>query len=150
MLQFETFDDILDFAIVQEKAAQKFYGKLSDEAESPQMAMFYRTLEQEERVHEEKLQELRSAETELPAPDLTDLEKSGYLKALPLHAGMSLKEVYQYAMKKERSAKMLYSVLAGNMPRKELADLFEKLAAEEAQHAEFFRKEYETIPAEAD
>ena len=146
MPQFETFDDILDFAIVQERAAQKFYGKLSTEAEDPGMAMFYRTLVQEERGHEEKLQKLRSTETEFPAPDLSDLEKSGYLKALPLHSGMSLKEVYEYALKKERSAKMLYSVLAGNMQEKELADLFEKLADEEAGHAEFFRKEYETIP----
>ncbi len=150
MPQFETLDDILDFAIVQEKAAQKFYGKLSAEVEDPQMTLFYRTLVQEERAHEEKLQMLRSADTELPVPDLTDLEKSGYLKALPLHSGMSLKEVYQYAMKKERSAKMLYSVLASNMPQKELADLFEKLADEEAGHAEFFRKEYEACSLGAD
>ena len=150
MPEFETLDDILDFAIVQEKAAQKFYGKLSAEAEDPQMAMFYHILVQEERVHEEKLQTLRSVEAELPAPDLTDLKKSGYLKALPLHSGMSLKEVYQYALKKEKSAKMLYGVLAGNMPQKELADLFEKLADEEAEHAEFFRKEYEMVCAEAE
>ena len=40
MLQFRTFDDILDFAIVQEKAAQKFYTKLSNETADVDMQLF--------------------------------------------------------------------------------------------------------------
>ena len=40
MLQFQTLDDILDFAILQEKAAQKFYTKLSDQADDLNMQLF--------------------------------------------------------------------------------------------------------------
>ncbi len=148
MSQFETLDDILDFAIVQEKAAQKFYAKLFAEAEESkdsEKARIYQDLVEQERIHEEKLQKLRSSHTRLAAPDLTDLEKSGYLKALPLGPEMSLKEVFQYALKKEKSAKMLYNVLANNMPRGELADMFRMLASEESDHADYFRKEHKAL-----
>ena len=115
MLQFQTLDDILDFAIVQEKAAQEFYAKLSGDANDLNMQLFYRTLAEEEQVHEKELQKLKSSNSELPAPDLTELQKSGYLDALPIGPDMSIKEVLHYALKKEKSAKMLYSVLAENM-----------------------------------
>ena len=150
MLQFRTLDDILDFAIVQEKAAQKFYAKLSDQAEDINMQLFYRTLVEEEQVHEEELRKLKSSNSNLPAPDLTQLQKSGYLDALPISSDMSIKEVLLYALKKEKSAKMLYSVLAENMEQVELAGMFKTLAAQEAEHADYFQKEYNIVCAEVE
>ena len=150
MLQFRTLDDILDFAIVQERAAQKFYTKLSNETADLDMQLFYRTLAEEELTHEKKLRKLKSRHSDLPAPDLKDLQKSGYLDALPIGPDMSFKEVLLYALKKEKSAKMLYSVLAENMRQAELADLFKTLALEESEHADFFQKEYNLACAEAE
>ena len=150
MLQFQTLDDILDFAIVQEKAAQVFYAKLSDEAGDLNAQLFYRTLAEEEQVHEKKLRKLKSRNSDLPAPDLTDLQKSGYLDALPIGPDMSMKNVLLYALKKEKSAKMLYTVLSNNMKQKELAELFKTLAGEEAEHADYFRTEYNAVCAEVD
>ena len=124
MLQFQTLDDILDFAIVQEEAAQKFYAKLSDETDDLNMQLRYRTLVEEEQVHEKKLRKLKSRNSDLPIPDLTDLKKSGYLDALPISPDMSIKEVLLYALKKEKSAKMLYSTMAENMQQEEMAELF--------------------------
>lgn len=145
MPQFQTLDDILDFAIVQEKAAQKFYTKLSNGVGDLDMQLFFRTLAEEEEVHEKKLRRLKQTHSELPAPDLTDLQKSGYLDALPIRPGMNQKEVLLYALKKERSAKLLYSVLADTMKQKELAELFRTIAAQEAEHADFFQKQYDEI-----
>lgn len=149
MMQFETFDDILDFAIVQEKAAQKFYTKLSNEAPDAQMQLFYRTLAEEELRHEKKLCKLKTSDSSLPAPDLTELQKSGYMDALPIGPEMSLKDVMLYALKKEKSAKMLYSVLAENMLDAEMNKLFKMLADEEGEHADFFKKELEEISSKA-
>lgn len=149
-MQFQTLDDILNFAIVQEKAAQKFYTKLSNEAERADMQLFYRTLVEEELTHEKKLRKLKSRNSSLPAPDLTDLQKSGYLDALPIGSDMTLKEVLLYALKKEKSAKMLYTVLSKNIQQAELVDLFKTLALEESGHADFFRKEYNLACAEAE
>ena len=81
---------------------------------------------------------------------MTDLQKSGYLDALPIGPDMSLKEVLLCAVKKEKSAKMLYSVLAENMQQAELAELFKTLATEESEHAEFFQKEYNLACAEVE
>jgi len=142
MLQFQTLDDILDFAILQEKAAQKFYTKLSDQADDLNMQLFYRTLAEEEQVHEKELRKLKNRDSNLPAPDLTQLQKSGYLDALPIGPDMSIKEVLLYALKKEKSSRMLYSVLAENMRDEEMAELFKTLAAKEAEHADYFQKEY--------
>ncbi|MHC5174075.1 MAG: hypothetical protein ACYSPJ_10150 [Planctomycetota bacterium] len=47
MVEFNTFEDVLDFAILQEKAAQEFYSKLSEEVTSDDVKLFYRTLVQE-------------------------------------------------------------------------------------------------------
>lgn len=150
MLEFQTLDDILDFAIVQEIAAQQFYTKLSGESRTDDLRLFYRTLAEEEHAHELKLRTLKSRSFDLTAPDLTQLQKSGYLDALPLTPDSSFKDVLLYGLKKERSAKMLYKVLAESMPQQELADLFKVLSDEEARHADFFRKEYDEISAKTD
>jgi rubrerythrin len=63
---------------------------------------------------------------------------------------MSRKEVLLYALKKERSANLLYKVMADNMPQTELADVFKTLAAEELKHIAFFRKEYDAIASTGD
>lgn len=150
MLEFQTLDDILDFAIVQEIAAQQFYTKLSGESRTDDLRLFYRTLAEEEHTHEMKLRTLKSRSFDLAAPDLTQLRQSGYLDALPLSPDSSLQDVMLYGLKKERSAKMLYKVLAESMSRQELTDLFRTLSDEEAKHADFFRKEYDEISAKAD
>ncbi|MBN1471262.1 MAG: ferritin family protein [Syntrophaceae bacterium] len=150
MLQFQTLDDILDFAIVQEIAAQEFYTKLSHETPSNDMQLFYRTLAEEEQTHEKELRKLKRRRFDLVAPDLSELQKSGYLDALPISPEMSLKDVLLYALKKERSAKMLYGVMADNMKQKDLVDLFKTLADQEAKHADFFRKEYDDVCAKTD
>jgi rubrerythrin len=150
MFEFQTLDDILDFAIVQEIAAQEFYTKLSGEAKTDDMRLFYRTLAEEERAHEKKLRTLKSRSFDLTAPDLTELQKSGYLDALPLLPESSLQDVMLYGLKKERSAKMLYKVLAESMQDADLTDLFLLLSEEEAKHADFFRKEYAEVSGKAD
>lgn len=150
MLNFETMDDILDFAIVQEKAAQAFYAKLSNEAETDKMRQFYRVLEEEEQAHEKKLRKIKTRDFELSVPDLTQLKESGYLDALPLGPDMSFKDILLYGLKKERSAKMLYKVLADTMERPELAEVFKMLSEEESKHAEFFQKEYDEVNAKTE
>ena len=147
MVHFETFDEILDFAIVQERAAQAFYANLAGEADNADMRRFYESLVEQESIHEEKLTDLKSVCSQLSVPDLEDLQKCGYLDALPLHPEADLKQVLQYLIKKEKSAKMLYTVLANSVQRSEMADLFNVLAAQEADHAEFFKREFEELNA---
>lgn len=142
-VQFQTFDEILDFAITQERAAQAFYAHMADEATLPETAAYYHSLVTEERGHEEKLSGLRESCPDLPVPDLEDLRKCGYLDAMPLTTEMDRKQMLRYLIKKEKSAKMLYTVLANSMVKQELANLFNYLAAQECEHAENFQREYD-------
>ena len=147
MVEFHTFEDVLDFAILQEKAAQEFYTKLSGEVLDPVVQLFYRTLAEEERVHEKKLRTLKRYEYDLNEPDMDMLKESGYLDAMPVAPDISLAEAVRYAIKKERSARMLYRTLAQVCQRKELTELFEDLAEEEASHADYFQTEYKDLLA---
>ncbi len=146
MIEFRTFEDILDFAILQEKAAQQFYTHLSGQVLDPQVQSFYRTLAQEERCHEKKLTELKRYDFDLVEPDMESLRSSGYLDALPAHPEMTIAEAVRYALKKEKSARMLYHMLARMAQRKELADLLEQLAEQEQQHADYFLEQSERHP----
>lgn len=147
MVEFHTFEDVLDFAILQEKAAQEFYTKLSGEVLDADVQLFYRTLAEEERVHEKKLRALKRYEYDLNEPDIDLLKESGYLDAMPVAPDISLAEAVRYAIKKERSARMLYHTLSQVCQRKELTDLFEELAEEEQGHADYFQTEYKDLLA---
>ncbi len=147
MVEFHTFEDVLDFVILQEKAAQQFYTKLSGEVLDPVVQLFYRTLAEEEQVHEKKLRALKRYEYDLNEPDMELLRESGYLDAMPVAADISLVEAIRYAIKKERSARMLYKTLGQVCQDKKLSELFEELAEEEQGHADYFRTEYKDLLA---
>ena len=142
MVEFCTFEDVLDFAILQEKAAQQFYTKLSGEVLDVDVQLFYRTLAEEELVHEKKLRKLKRYEYDLNEPDMEMLRESGYLDAMPVEPDISFADAVRYAVKKERSARMLYHTLGQMCQNKKLAELFEELAEEEQGHADYFRTEY--------
>lgn len=147
MLEFHSFEDVLDFAILQEKAAQVFYQKLSEEVTDPEVRQFYRSLVREECEHEQKLRGLKQHSYILTEPDLASLRDSGYLKAMPVKPDITFREAVQYAWNKERSARMLYSLLADTVEPEDLSGLFRGLAAQEEEHAEYFKKEYESLLA---
>lgn len=144
VMQFGTFEEILEFAIGQERVAQRFYAHLAEEATDPERHRYYLELADQELGHEGKLLGLKMAASRLniPVPDLEDLRKCGYLDAVPLTPDMEWKEVLRYLVKKEKSAKMLYTVLANSMAKQELAELFQFLAEQECEHADYFQREY--------
>ena len=142
MVEFHTFEDVLDFAILQEKAAQEFYTDLEEKVTNDDVRLFYKTLIQEEQLHELKLRDLKRFGYELIEPDIETLRESGYLDAMPVKPEISLVDAVRYAIKKERSARMLYHTLGEMCQRDELKDLFDELAEQEESHANYFKAEY--------
>ena len=145
MLKFESFEDVLDFAILQEQAAQEFYKSISTQVKDPSVQEFYRLLVAEETNHEEKLRTLKRYAYAMRKPDLKDLVESGYLDALPIPPDISFKEAIKFALDKERSARQLYTILADLSEREELEQLFRLLASQEMEHIRYFQREYEAI-----
>jgi len=150
MMDFQTFEDVLDFAILQEKAAQEFYLDLSRKVLDKHVRSFYKELVQQEYIHEQKLMELKRYEFDLRAPDLEALRESGYLDAMPISPESTLNEAVRYAVKKERSAKLLYLTLSQMVNQEELAQLFRTLADQEQAHREFFETEYKDCLMESE
>lgn len=148
MLKFRTFDEVLDFAIIQEKAAQQFYSKLAQEVQDAAVREFYRHLADEEKEHEKRLLSLKGYAFALREPDLRDLSESGYLDALPVPAKVTLKEAIQFAIRKERSAEQLYTLLADLAQREELEQLFRVLSGQELRHRRAFEKKLADLQAE--
>ena len=144
-MNFNTFEDVLDFAILQEKAAQQFYSEMADKVLDDNVRLFYKTLVQEEHLHELKLRELKRFGYELIEPDVETLRESGYLDAMPVLPEITFAEAVRYAIKKERSARMLYHTLGQMCKRNELKRLFEELAEQESEHAEHFQTEYKEL-----
>ena len=147
MVEYHTFEDVLDFAILQEKAAQQFYTKLSGEVLDHDVQLFYRTLAEEEHVHEKKLLALKRYEYDLNEPDMESLRESGYLDAMPVSPEISFAEAVRFAIKKELSARMLYNALGQVCEPNELKQLFKQLAEEEQSHADYFQTEYKDLLA---
>ena len=143
-MQFATFEEVLEFAIGQERAAQVFYTHLAEESADPERRRYYTELAAQEQGHEEKLLGLKMSMStlNLPVPDLEELRKCGYLDTMPLTPEMEWKEVLRYLVKKEKSAKMLYTVLANSTANQEFSELFNYLAQQECEHAHYFQKEY--------
>ena len=140
---FSKLEDVLDFAISQEQAAQRFYNDLSKKVTDPAVQELYRTLAQQEKTHEQHLKGMKEAEGTLDDSDLQTVIKSGYLNTRNVPAGIPMKEAIGFALEKEKSAHMLYALLADLIENKELAKLFRMLAEEESKHAEYFKKQYD-------
>jgi rubrerythrin len=147
MLEFRTFEEILDFAILQEKAAQAFYTKMAAEVRRPEVRLLYLSLVDEESEHERRLAGLKQTSYQLTEPDIQALNDSGYLKALPVPPDITFRQAVKLAWDKERSARLLYLLLADTIDDRDFSDLFRQLADQEATHAEYFQREYADLSA---
>ena len=144
MKEFETIDDILDFAIGEEEGAQRFYEELASSAGSGGMREVFEGFAREERGHKAKLEAIRKGRTgEGFAAGVQDLRLGDYLVDVEPTPETSYQEALILAMKKEKAAFRLYSDLAAAAPDEELRNTFLGLAQEEARHKLRFEVEYD-------
>jgi hypothetical protein len=73
MDKFESFDDVLDYAIEREAEANQFYADLATKMKSPAMREVFEGFALEELAHKTKLEAMRSGAGIQPAGDVTDL-----------------------------------------------------------------------------
>lgn len=139
---FSKFEDVLDFAIGQEQAAQQFYAELTQKVTRPEVQALYRDLAEQEKMHERNLKTIKQLAPSLDKAELETVQKSGYLNTRNVPAGISLKEAIGFALEKEKSAHMLYAMLADLVEDKEIAKALARLAEEESRHAAYFKEEY--------
>jgi rubrerythrin len=146
MGEFHSVRDIIHFAIRLERASQAFYEQLLCQVDSPAVEHFFVEMVRQERIHEQKLQDILESEDEiLPTHEIPSEEIGLYIDAMDVPESMDYKSAVKVAMNKEKASQTLYSILAGTAGNEHYAELFGKLSEQEKAHKQFFETEYRRI-----
>jgi rubrerythrin len=144
MKEFNSIDDILDFAINAEQEAVNFYTSLTDQSKNPAMKKVFLDFAQEEMKHKSILLGIKeNRQFNIPEVKIRDLKIADYLMNVKSSATMTYEEALILAMQKEKKAFMLYLKLSEQVSDESMKKLFLTLAQEEAKHKLRFELEYD-------
>jgi len=144
MNNFNTVEDILEFAINEENNAVDFYSDLAKKAKTDDMKTIFTDFAKEEMEHKAKLIKIRDEKQfSIAVKDIADLQISDYLVDINATPNMTYEDALVVAMKKEKSAFKLYLNLAQKTTNEELKLVFMSLAQEESKHKLRFEIEYD-------
>ena len=143
MERFESFEEVLEFAIEREAESQDFYMKLAERMENPAMQKVFEKFAAEELGHKLKLEAVKHGEVLLGQKEVRSLDIADYVVDVEPRPDMDYAEALVVAMKKEKAAYRLYLDLAAVTEDEELTDMFLLLAQEEAKHKLRFEIEYD-------
>ncbi|OGP54993.1 MAG: hypothetical protein A2Y65_11195 [Deltaproteobacteria bacterium RBG_13_52_11] len=130
---------IIDTAIQKEREAHEFYKDLYNFVEDTIAKDALLFLAEEEKKHEEFLQnylEGRYGADALQLADVIDYEIAQYLGMPDIGKGMEAKDIYLVAAHRELNSYNFYKNLADIHPDGEVKDLLLKMANQELKHKE--------------
>ena len=143
MKTFQSFDEVVDFAINAEIEAVSFYKMLADFVEKAEMADVLSGLALQESEHKTKLEAIKTGRIAIDEEEVGDLGITEHVEDVKPYAKMNYIDLLVVGMKKEEAARKLYTDLATVAQTQELRDIFLKLAQEEAEHKMRFELEYD-------
>ncbi len=150
MGQFESVEEVLNFAIEREIEARDFYMKLAERMENPAMQKVFENFATEELGHKYKLEAVKRGEISLVPEKVQSLNIADYVVDVDPQPDMDYADALVLAMRKEKAAYRLYLDLAAVGEDEELTDMFLSLAQEEAKHKLRFEIEYDDIVLKED
>lgn len=145
-MNFNSFEEILDFAIEREKQAANFYQKLADKETFTASRQTLLEFAEEERKHQRLLEDFKKGNRNIVDYKykwIPDMKRSDYIVDMEYEPGMDFAEILRLAMKREEKALRLYNVLATKTDNAECIKLFKLLAQEEARHKQTFETLYD-------
>ena len=144
MKEFNSVNDILDFAMGQEQGAVDFYTQIAGYARNAEMKKIFLEFAQEEVGHKARLQKIKEEQIfVISAEKIADLKISDYTDNAVASPDMKYDEALILAMKREKAAFRLYSNLAVNTEDTNMKNIFLSLAQEESKHKLRFELEYD-------
>ena len=145
MEQWNSVEDVLDYAIQREQDAVDLYTSLAQTAEHPHMRTVFEGFAAEEQAHKSRLIAIKDKGllTMAPSKKVTDLKIGDYLVAEEPTGDLDYQGALILAMKKEKAAYKLYADLAAIAESESLTHVFLRLAQEEARHKLRFEIEYD-------
>jgi rubrerythrin len=136
IMKFETFDQVVDYAIDREINARLFYLRLAHVSTDPELCQLLESFADQELEHQKKLARIKQGhfkmlDGDMPVLDLGIADMAPDVEPYP---DMSMSEALILAMNKEKYAYRLYLQLAEKVGNPELKAIFMGLANEEANH----------------
>ena len=150
-MNFNSFEEILDFAIEREKQAVNFYQKLVDAETFPASKQTLAEFVEEEKKHQTLLEAFKKGNRSIVEYDwkwIPDIKRSDYMVDIVYEPGMHYSEILRLAMKREEMALKLYNELQGQTDNQDFIKLFQILAQEEAKHKKFLETLYDDFMAQ--
>ncbi len=135
-MKFQTFDQVVDYAIDREISARLFYLHLAHVSTDPDLCQLLESFADQELQHQKKLARVKQGhfkmlDGDMPVLDLGIADRAPDVEPYP---DMSLSEGLVLAMNKEKQAYRMYLQLAEKVDNSELKAIFMGLANEEANH----------------
>jgi rubrerythrin len=151
MEKFRSVEEIMDFAISKEIEAEKFYRRLVNQTNKPEIRGVFESFAQEEVGHKMKLEAIkRQSNVEFNEKEVQNLGIADYVVDVKLQPDMRYADIQIVAMKKEKASYRLYLDLAATALSEELTNTFLMLAQEEAKHKLRFEIEYDDVVLKED
>jgi rubrerythrin len=140
-----TIEEILEFAIGQERAAAELYTRLAGESRGDAGRKMFLECAEEERGHERKLLAVKGGARALdPKGKVADLSIAEYAKSpVALDGVADYQTILLFVMHQEKQAFRLYTELATLADDEAGRQLLLGLAQEEAKHKLRFELEYD-------
>jgi rubrerythrin len=142
--EFNSIDEVLDFAISEEEKAAAFYTDLAEKMSGEPVKPVLLGFAAEEQGHKAKLLEVKNGNIPLfPKEKIQDLKIADYLVSMESDTIDDYQKALVLAMQKEKAAFRLYNDLADRTDDEQLKSVFLGLAQEEAKHKLRFETEYD-------
>ncbi len=138
-MDFESFEEIIRFAIEKEEEAAAFYKEASYQESYSGSKEMFEEFAQEEVKHRTLLEEFLKGKKAISDSDykfewIPDIKRSDYIVGVKYEKGMSYPEILRLAMKREEGSLALYNHLAEKTEDPDLVRTFQILCQEEAKH----------------
>ena len=152
-MEFESLNDIIDFAIKREAEAEAFYNEIHAEESMSGIKDMLKEFAEMEKHHQQMLTSIREKGVVSTAEVykfkwIVDLKRSDYVSDLTYQKGMGYNEILMVAMKREEQALKLYNMLEEKAENEDQVRIFRILAQEEAKHKLKFETLYDDYMAE--
>ena len=134
-MYFESFEDIMEYAINKEIEAEKFYEEASEKATFSGAKELFKGFALEERGHQKMLQNFSTENLDhYKEKKIPDLKRSDYVVDLVYTPDMPYEDILRLAAKREEKAFKFYNDFGEMAEEESHKKVFKVLAQEEAKH----------------
>ncbi len=150
MIEFDSIDEILEFAIGREVEANQLYIYLAGQMKEPQMRELFEELAEEELEHKARLElEIMKEGRVVATGGVPGLRIADYIENVEEDLDIDYRGALTLGINKEDVSVKLYSDLVAIVKDEESRKTLLSLAQEEAEHKKRFEIEYQNLLKEA-